>query len=142
DDLAERRRRALAAELGGLLLGQLRELRLELQVDAVRAVDDRDQRLRRERLELRRELLVPVGERLPGVQVPEQPLELLDLLLESRVARLRLLRDPLEAPLDVVAVGDEQLEAKRLEVVVGHARAGEAVEDDEERVDLPQVPEQ
>ena len=42
----------------------------------------------------------------------------------------------------MVAVGDEQLEAQRLEVVRGHAGAREAVEDDEQRVDLAQVPEQ
>ena len=42
----------------------------------------------------------------------------------------------------MVAVGDEQLELQRLEVVLRHARAGEAVEDDEQRVDLPQLAEQ
>ena len=62
--------------------------------------------------------------------------------LQLRVARLRLLRDALEPPLDVVAVGDEQLELQRLEVVGRHPRAGEAVEHDEQRVDLPQVAEQ
>ena len=46
----------------------------------------------------------------------------LDLGAELRVAGLRLLRDPLEPPLDVVAVGDEQLEPQRLEVIVGDAR--------------------
>ena len=59
-----------------------------------------------------------------------------------RVARLRLLRDALEPLLDVVAVGDEQLELQRLEIVVRDARPREAVEHDEQRVDLAQVAEQ
>ena len=68
--------------------------------------------------------------------------QLLDLDAELRVARLRLLLDPLEPPLDVVAVGDEQLEPQVLEIA-GRVGAGrEAVEDDEQRVDLAQVPEQ
>ena len=71
----------------------------------------------------------------------EQPLERIRFLLQIRVARLRLLRDALEPALDVVAVGDEQLEPQRLEVVVRNVRAGEAVEHDEQRVDLTQVPE-
>ncbi len=72
----------------------------------------------------------------------EQPLQLLRLPLQLRVAGLRLLRNALEAPLDMVAVGDEQLELQRLEVVRRDARAGEAVEHDEQRVDLAQVAEQ
>ena len=72
----------------------------------------------------------------------EQPLERIRFLLQIRVARLRLLRDALEPALDVVAIGDEQLEAQRLEIVVRDVRAGEAVEHDEQRVDLTQVAEQ
>ena len=53
-DLVER---GLAVpELRRLLGGKLGELHLELAVDAPRAVDDRDQRPRRQRLELRRKL--------------------------------------------------------------------------------------
>ena len=51
DDLLERGR-ATVAERRGLLVGQLGQLRLEREVDAARAVLDRDQRLRRQRLEL------------------------------------------------------------------------------------------
>src|SRR5436305_394129 len=40
-----------------------------------------------------------------------------------------------------VAVGDEQLELQRLEVVGRNAGAGEPVEHDEQRVDLAQVAE-
>ena len=42
----------------------------------------------------------------------------------------------------MVAVGDEQLELQRLEVVAGIPRPGPAVEDDEQSVDLAQVAEQ
>src|ERR671922_2221348 len=76
------------------------------------------------------------------VEVREQAVELLDLAFQLRVAGLRLLGDALEPALDVVAVGDEQLELQRLEIVRGHAGAGEAVEHDEQRVDLAQVPQQ
>ena len=61
-DLVERRR-ALAIRRR-LLVGQLGELGLELQVDAARPVLDREQRLRRQRLELRRQLLRVVAERV------------------------------------------------------------------------------
>ena len=50
-DLVERRR--AVAKLGRLLVGQVGELRLELAVDPVRAVLDREERLRRQRVELR-----------------------------------------------------------------------------------------
>ena len=133
---------AAAAELGCFLVRKLRELCFELQVDAVRPVLDRDQRLRRQRLEHRRNVVRPVGEVLPGVEMREQALELGGFPLQRLVARLRLLGDALEAALDVVAVRDEQLELERLEIVRRHAGAREAVEDDEERVDLAQVAEQ
>ena len=60
DDLVERGR--ALAELGGLLVGELRELGLELAVDPARAVLDREERLRGQRIELRRELAGPHGE--------------------------------------------------------------------------------
>src|SRR5207248_6781328 len=137
-DLAERGL-AAAPELRRLLGGQLGELRLELEIDPVGSVDDLEQRLRRERIELRRQLALPVRQRPAGVEVREEPLELGRLRLEAGVPRLRLLRDALQPPPHMVAVGDEELKLQRLEVVGGDARAGEAVEDDEERVDLPQV---
>src|SRR5581483_9770093 len=135
-------RLAAGAELRRLLVRHLRELGLELQVDPGRAVHDRQERLPRQRLELGRELVPPIGERLPRVEVREQPLQLLRLLLQLRVPGFRLLGDALETTLDVVAVGDEQLELQRLEIVLRDARAREAVENDEERVYLAQLPEQ
>src|SRR6478736_642906 len=130
------------AELRRLLRRQLRKLRLELKVDAIGTVDQLEQRLRRERVQLGRQLALPVGERAAGVEMRKQPFELLRLGPEAHIPRLRLLRHSLEPALDVVAVGDEQLELQRLEVVGGNAGAGEAVEDDEKRVDLSQVAEQ
>ena len=112
DDLLERRGAAVA-ERGRLLLVELRQLRLEREVDPARAVLDREQRLRRQRLELGRQLARVVGERRSRVDVREHLAELLDLGAQLRVARLRLLLDPLDPPLDVVAVGDEQLELER-----------------------------
>src|SRR4051794_274632 len=142
DDFTERRRRPLAAKLCSLLLRELRELGLELQIGPLGAVDDRDQRLRGQRLELARQLLVPVRERVPRIEVREQLLQLLDLFLQRHVTRLRLLRDALEPSLDVVPVGDEQLELQGLEVVVRDASAREPIQDDEKRVDLAEVAEQ
>src|SRR5581483_3273690 len=110
------RRRAAAAELGRLLVRKLGELGLEQQVDPAGAVLDRDQRLRRQRLELRRQLARIVREHAARVDVREDPLQLVDLRTQLRITRLRLLLDPVEAPLDVVAVGDEQLEPEVLEV--------------------------
>ncbi len=113
-------RLAPVAERSRLLVGQLGELGLELQVDSRRAVDDREQRLGRQRLELARQLALVVRERRRRRRRARAPsLELLDLAAKLRVARLRLLLDPLEPSLDVVAVGDEQLELERLEIVVG-----------------------
>src|SRR5205807_8812083 len=110
----------------GRLVGrQLAELRLELQIDPARAVLNGEERLRRQRLELRRQLALPLLERPARLQVREEPLELRRLAPQRRVARLRLLAHPLEAPLDMVAVGDEQLEAQRLEIVRRRARPRE-----------------
>ena len=84
----------------------------------------RSQRLRRQRLELGRQLLAAVGERAAGLEVREEPLE-----ARRPPAQLRgspdfaCFCDPLEPPLDVVAVGDEQLELQRLEVACGSAPA-------------------
>ena len=121
DDVVERG--GPVAEGGRLLVRELRQLGLELRVDPARAVLDGEDRLRRQRLEPLRQL-PGVGERAAFVEVREQPLELLHLAAERRVARLRLLRDPLEPPLDVVPVGDEQLELERLQVALrGRRRA-------------------
>ena len=54
----------------------------------------------------------------------EQRGERLELGPLAGVTRLRLFRDALVPPLDVIAIGDEQLELERLEVV-GRARVGE-----------------
>ena len=103
-----------------------------------------DDRLRRQRLELRRQLALPVAQR------PRRR-------RRARAARSRSARPParsraspdfacfahpLEPPLDVVAVGDEQLELERLEVSVGIGSGREAVRDGQQRVDLTQVAEQ
>ena len=72
----------------------------------------------------------------------KQLLELLHFLPQLHVTRLRLLLDALEPALDVIAVCNEQLELQRLEVVIRNTRTGEAIEHDEERVDLTQIPEQ
>ena len=124
-DLLERRR--AVAERGRLVVGQLGELGLELEVDAARAVLDDDDRLRRQRLERLRHLAVVVGDRPAAVDVREQRLEARDLLPQLRVTRLRLLARPLEPLLDVVAVGDEQLELQRLQVGGGLGAGREPV---------------
>ena len=100
------------------------ELGLEREVDAVRAVHDRDQRLGRQRFQLERQLAGPVAQRALVVDVRDQPLEQLDLRAQRRVARLRVLSDALEPSLDVVPIGDEQLQLERRQVV-GIADDGE-----------------
>ena len=112
------------------------------QVDPRRPVDDHDQRLRRQRLELGRQSARKADSGSLGVEVGDQLLELVHLRRELRIARLRLLRDPLEPSLDVLAVGHEQLEAERDEIVVRIGVRREPVEDEQERVDLAQVAEQ
>ena len=117
-DVVERRLAAVAVR-GRLLVGKLGELGLELQVDAARAVHDRDQRLRRQRLELAGQAPRVVGERRrPHRRAPGSFRSSSTSARSFAVAGLRLLLDPLEPTLDVVAVGDEQLELERLEVVV------------------------
>jgi hypothetical protein len=76
-----------------------------------------------------------------GVEVLEQALQLPGLGPQARVARLGLLGDALEPALHVLAVGEEELERERHPVLVRVARARPAVEDDEERIGLPQVAE-
>src|SRR5436853_6060794 len=98
------------AERGRLLRRQLAKLGLELQVDPTGAVLEREERLRRQRLELLRQLALPLLERPAFLEVPEKPLELPDLTSQGRVARLRLLPNALEPPLDVVAISVEALE--------------------------------
>ena len=139
-DLVERR--GPVAELSRLLVVELGELRLELAVDAPGAVLDGEERLRRQWIELGRELARPVGERPPGVEMRKERRQRLELGPLGRVARLRLLRDALVPALDVVAVGDEELELQGLEVVRGCRIRGEAVEHGEDRVDLAEVAEQ
>src|SRR3954447_15966837 len=156
-DLLERGGAAVAKRRR-LLVRELRELRLEREVDPARAVLDRDQRLRRQRLELSRQLPGKIGERRARVGVGKDLAQLLDLRPQLRIARLRLLLDSLETPLDVVAIRDEQLELPvlhvtaaaggeklELEVLQDRGRLAprrEAVEDDEQGVHLPQRPEQ
>jgi len=72
----------------------------------------------------------------------EQPPELVGLGAKGRLAGLRLLLDPLEPPLDVLPVGEEQLELDRLEVGVRVGARPEAVQHRDERVGLAQPPEQ
>src|SRR5207248_1679572 len=122
---------AAAAELGRLLVGQVGELGFELQIDSLRAVYQLEQRLRRERIELGWQLLLPVGQRVPRIEVREEPLEICGFRLQPGVSGLRLLRHSLQPALDVVAVRDEELELQRLEVVGRDQRAREAVENDE-----------
>src|SRR5438034_912050 len=83
---------------------------------AVWPVLDRDQRLRRQGLELARQVGRIVGERRPRIRVGEDNAQLPDLRPQLGITRLRLLLDTLEAALDVVSVGDEQLELQVLEI--------------------------
>src|SRR5205823_2650008 len=105
---------------------QLEQLGLELQIDPAGPVDDLDQRLRRQGLELRRQGLCPLAQRTAGVQVCEYLLQLAGLCPQRGVTRLRLLGHALETPLDVVAVGDEELELEPLEVTLGIRALGVA----------------
>ena len=131
------------AERGRLLVGELRQLGLELAVDPVRAVDDRDQRLRRQRIELGRELARPLGQRQcpprgarapragspPPCELPASP----DLACFSTRSRRF-------ATWSVSATSSSSFE--RLEVALRIGARREAVRDGEQRVDLPQAAEQ
>ena len=68
----------------GLLLRKLGQLGLELQVDAARPVLDRDDRLRRQRLERGGKRARVVPKRPALVEVREQRAQVLDLLAERR----------------------------------------------------------
>ena len=138
NDLVQRRPGAVPKRLR-VFGREIGKFCFELQIEAVRTVFDRQERLRRQRLELGRQLTVPVDQRVTCIDVCEQTLELRDLDLQLRLAGLRLLRDAFESALDVVAVGHENLEPERFEIVRGNARARKAVEDDEQCVDLAQV---
>ena len=136
------RRAATVTKRRRILFGQLRQLGLERQVDPAGPVLDRDQRHRRQRLEPVGQLAWPFAERLLRVDVREHLLEHLNLGAQLHVTRLRLLHDPLQPLLDMVAVGDEQLELQVLQVAGRISPGREAVEHDEQRVDLAQVSEQ
>ena len=111
--------RAAVAERRGLLVGQLRELRLELQVDPAGPVDDRDQRLRRQRLELR-----PAARRDTRRAARRRPTWASTVRSSSTSARSFASPDfacfstRSSRRCDVVAIGDEQLEPERLEVAL------------------------
>ena len=116
-DLVERRRPV--AELGGLLLGELGQLRLELAVDPARPV-----------LDAISGFVVsgsssagapPAGRRAPsGIQVREQLDQRLDFGALAASPDFAS-SDALAPALDVVAVGDEELELQGLQVVDGRA---------------------
>src|SRR6476646_5231062 len=127
-DLADRSRRAFP-ERSGPDFRQLGQLGLELGVQAAGTVANLDQRLRRQRLEPRRQLPGPLGQRSFGLEVREYCLELVHLVPKPGVARLRLLPDAFESPLDVVAVGDQQLELQRHEIVSGIPGSGPGIQD-------------
>ena len=63
----------------------------------------------------------------------EQGVEVRQLGARFGLAGLRLLGDPLTALLDVIAVGDQKLEAKRLEVGCGIRLRAVAVDDGKQR---------
>ena len=68
----------------------------------------------------------------------EHRLEQHGFLPRRRVSRLRVLAHLLQAALDVVAIGDDHLQLQRLEIACGIGVHGEAVDDGQERVGLPQ----
>src|SRR5262249_46965158 len=61
---------------------------------------------------------------------------------EPRLAGLRLLADPLEPALDMIAICDEELELQRLEIVTRRPGTRESVQHDEQSIDLTQISEQ
>jgi hypothetical protein len=66
--------------------------------------------------------------------VGQDPLELCQLDPLLRVARLGLLRHPLDPPLDVIRICDEQLQPQPLQVAGGIDVRPEAPHDGQERV--------
>ena len=71
----------------------------------------------------------------------EEAFELGDLLSQARVAGLRLGANPVEALLDVIAVGDDELELDRLQVVGGIRLRAEVVQHGDQGVRLAQLAE-
>src|SRR3954447_5796940 len=71
----------------------------------------------------------------------EGALQLPELGAKTRVTGLRLLLDALEAPLDVIAVGNEKLEPQRLQVVCGITGTRPVVQNGEQSINLAQVAE-
>ena len=130
------------AVLGSLVRRKLGELELQLQVDPREAVDDGNQRFRGERLELGGQLAPPLRERASGFEMHEQLLQARDLLSFGQLAGLRFLADLLEPALDVITVGQEELELDRLEVAGWIGVGREAVRDREQRVRLAKPAEQ
>jgi hypothetical protein len=104
-----------------------------------RPVLERDERFRRQRLELCGNLAAPLREWPAVVQVGQQPLGCLGLLPLRPVPRLRLLAHALQPAVDVLAIGHDQLEAERLEVGRGVGVLREAVEDREQRIGLAEL---
>ena len=139
-DLIERR--GALAKRRGLFVGELCQLGLELAVDSAGPVDDRDQRLRRQRVELIRQLARPLSERVARLEMRQDAAQDLRLFADPGVTRLRLLLDPLEPLRDMIGVRDEQLELERLDLAVGIGGAGESVRDREKRIDLAETAEE
>ena len=73
------------------------------------------------------------------VEVREQSLRELSLLALRPIAGLRLLAHALEPAIHVLAVGDDQLEPKRLEISRRVGVLGEAVQHREQRIGLPKL---
>ena len=73
------------------------------------------------------------------VEVREQSLRQLSLLALRSIAGLRLLAHALEPPIDVLAVGDDQLEPKRLEIACRVGFLGEAVQHREQCIGLTEL---
>ena len=76
---------------------------------------------------------------MPLVEVREELLGQLGFLPLRAIPRLRLFTHAVETPVDVLAVGDDQLEAERLEVGAGIGFLGETVEHREERISLAKL---
>jgi hypothetical protein len=94
---------------------------------------------RRERLELYWKLACPLGQRMALVEVREQSLRELSLLALRSIAGLRLLAHALEPAIHVLAVGDDQLEPKSLEISRRVGVLGEAVQHRKQRIGLPEL---
>ena len=140
DDLVERR--LAVAESGRLLLGQFGQLGLELQVDPAGPFTTGDHRLGGQRLELGRQLALPVAQRASRVQrararAPAPP--------PRREASGRP-TSPASRPARAAARRGRgrprAARARALEVALRIGAGREAVDDGEQRVDPAQVAEQ